>query len=199
MSAFPHIFSRTKPYAHAPISFTRVLSPDAGDKQHVLLTVWFLSMMPMIFGGLMVLRGSAIPVEIGGVDIRLTFYFPVVLCTLYALWFGYWWGAIPAFIAHATVAVAGGVGVWWALLLGVTDLLALGVLIVADAALGRVGRLLRSHVLRGRTGLVGRCICLGVREGAFSCRNAGYLERMVGRWITSTPAGYGSHSVCLRP
>ena len=135
MSAFPHIFSRTKPYAHAPISFTRVLSPDAGDKQHVLLTVWFLSMMPMIFGGLMVLRGSAIPVEIGGVDIRLTFYFPVVLCTLYALWFGYWWGAIPAFIAHATVAVAGGVGVWWALLLGVTDLLALGVLIVAYQAM----------------------------------------------------------------
>ena len=82
----------------------------------------------------MVLRGSAIPVDIGGVDVRVTLYFPMVLCTLYALWFGYWWGAIPAFIAHATVAVAGGVGVPWALLLGVTDLLALGVLIVAYQA-----------------------------------------------------------------
>ena len=134
MSAFPNIFLRRKPYAHAPVSFARVLSPDAGDKQRLLLTVWFLSMMPMIFGGLMVLRGSAIPVEIGGVDIRVTLYFPMVLCTLYALWFGYWWGAVPAFIAHATVAVAGGVGVPWALLLGVTDLLALGVLIVAYQA-----------------------------------------------------------------
>ena len=134
MSASPTIFSRRKPYAHAPVSFARVFSPDAGDKQHVLLTVWFLSMMPMIFGGLMVLRSSAIPVEIGGAVIPLTLYFPMVVCTLYALWFGYWWGAIPAFIAHAMSALIGGVGVRWALLLGVTDMLALGVLIVAYQA-----------------------------------------------------------------
>ncbi len=125
------LFSSQNPFAHAPVSFARVLSPDAGDKQRLLLTVWFVSMMPMIIGGLMVLRGSTIPVEIAGAHVQLTLYFPLVLSTLFALWFGYWWGAIPACIAHATVALADGLGVKLALLLGVTDMLALGVLIVA--------------------------------------------------------------------
>lgn len=125
------ILARQNPFAHAPVSFARVLSPDANEKQRLLLTVWFVSMMPMIIGGLMVLRGSAIPIEMAGAHVELTLYFPLVVYTLFALWFGYWWGAIPAFIAHATVAMADGLGLKLALLLGVTDLLALGVLIVA--------------------------------------------------------------------
>ncbi len=131
MSTPRPVFSRTKPYAYTPVSFARVLSPNSDEKQQLLLTLWFISMMPMIIGGLMVLRGSAVQVELAGAHLQLTLYFPLVMCTLFALWFGFWWGAIPAFISHATVAVAGGAGPFSALLLGTTDLLALGVLVVA--------------------------------------------------------------------
>lgn len=74
------------------------------------------------------------PIEIGHTVVYLTIYLPLVFCTLLAIWFGYVWGAIPAFISQLVVASLSGVSPGWAVVLACSDLLGLGVLILAYQA-----------------------------------------------------------------
>lgn len=90
--------------------------------------------MPVALSGLLAFSLSGVPVTVGGVTLTATVYLPLIACTLAALWFGVAWGAVPAFVAGIVVALAGGLPVHWALVVGLVDPLALGVLVLAYQA-----------------------------------------------------------------
>ncbi len=57
----------------------------------------------------------------------LTAYPPLIICNLIVFWFGFEWGFIPAYLSTFMVALASGLSVYWALLLGLAVVLELAV------------------------------------------------------------------------
>lgn len=70
---------------------------------------------------------SGFPLHFGGVDLHITIYPPLVLCMLWAMWFGFWWGAIPAYLATLVLALYAGMSGSWALPFAFSDPLGLAV------------------------------------------------------------------------
>jgi len=129
----PAIQPRTR-YAYAPVSPVRVWArrDEAGPRR--LLSLWLLLLGPAAASGLLALPLSALALDLGGRVVYVTPYLPLVFGTLAALWLGFWWGAVPLFVARVALALAGGLGPGWALVLGLADPLGLGVLILAYQA-----------------------------------------------------------------
>jgi signal transduction histidine kinase len=74
---------------------------------------------------------SGLPLHVGGVDIYITVYPPLIFCTLWVLWFGFWWGFVPAYLATLVLALYSGMPLTWALLFAFADPLSLAVMAIA--------------------------------------------------------------------
>ncbi len=74
---------------------------------------------------------SGLPLHFGGVDIYITLYPPLIFCTLWVLWFGFWWGFVPAYLATLVLALYSGMPLAWSLLFAFADPLSLAVLAIA--------------------------------------------------------------------
>lgn len=121
-------------FPYAPVDPHRVFARRDEDGPRRFISVWVFMLGPIAALGLIANVVSAVPVAIAGHVVYVTLYLPVVFGTLWALWFGYWWGAIPLFLAQCIVSLVSGLAPGWALLLGVADPLGLGVFILAYQA-----------------------------------------------------------------
>ncbi|MDX1438945.1 MAG: HAMP domain-containing sensor histidine kinase [Rubricoccaceae bacterium] len=121
-------------YPYAPVSLRQIVLRLPERQAVVILGSWILATCLIMLSGVLVMRLSTMPIEVGHTVIYLTVYLPLIFSALLAVWFGFWWGAIPAFISHAVVASISGVSPGWALLLGTADPIGLGVLILAFQA-----------------------------------------------------------------
>ncbi len=74
---------------------------------------------------------SGLPLHFGGVDVYVTIYPPLIFCTLWVLWFGFWWGFVPAYLATLVLALYSGMPLGWSLLFAFADPLSLAVLAIA--------------------------------------------------------------------
>lgn len=74
---------------------------------------------------------SGLPLHFGGVDVYITVYPPLIFCTLWVLWFGFWWGFVPAYLATLVLALYSGMPLAWSLLFAFADPLSLAVLAIA--------------------------------------------------------------------
>jgi hypothetical protein len=80
--------------------------------------LWLLSLLASLGLGLasVAYAWSGIPLQFGGVQVYITLYPPHIICLLWALCCGWWWGAIPAFLTTLTLALYSGMPAGWALL-----------------------------------------------------------------------------------
>lgn len=98
-----------------------------------LLVAWIATLALGIGLGLasIAYEWSGLPLRFGGVDIYITLYPPLIFCTLWVLWFGFWWGFVPAYLATLVLALYSGMPLTWSLLFAFADPLSLAVLAIA--------------------------------------------------------------------
>ena len=46
--------------------------------------------------------------RLGGAELYLTLYPPLIINTLWLFWFGFWWAAIPTYLATLVLALFAG-------------------------------------------------------------------------------------------
>lgn len=110
-----------------------------------VLAAWLLSVALSIVLGLVtvVQQWSGLPLSFGGLDIYVTVYPPLLICLWWALNFGWWWGAIPAYLATLSLALYAGMPWAWALLFACANPLGFAVLVLGYRAIA-VSRGLRT-------------------------------------------------------
>ncbi|MBV6321828.1 diguanylate cyclase [Duganella violaceipulchra] len=100
------------------VSVRRLFRHGDRAEQRTIAALWLLSLAASIGLGLasVIYKWSGLPVRLGGVELYITVYPPLVICLLWTLTCGWWWGAIPAYLATLTLALYGGMPLPWALL-----------------------------------------------------------------------------------
>ena len=169
----PLLLTRPR-YAYAPVSPVRVWVRRDAPGPRRLLSLWLLLLGPVTASGLLALPFSALPLPLGAHTVYVTPYLPLVFGTLAALWFGFWWGAVPLFLSQVALALAGGLGLGWALLLGLADPLGLGVLVLAYQA-APASTTLRSPAAFAFFAVVAFVAVLTSSAGAFVWAHAAHL------------------------
>lgn len=85
--------------------------------------------------GMVVWQWSGIPVNIGGVTAYVTVYPPLLICMLLTLTCGWWWGAIPAYLATFSLALYSGMPLPWALLFACANPLGFAIMTIGYQAI----------------------------------------------------------------
>lgn len=95
-----------------------------------LLIFWLASCLLVVPSGMLtrLLEWTGIPVQIGGVDVYLTVYLPLIACIPLVVWFGYLWGAIPAYLSTFAVSLLGGMPIQWIALFAFANPIGLAVI-----------------------------------------------------------------------
>ncbi|WP_026182794.1 ATP-binding protein [Leeia oryzae] len=111
------------------------------DMQHArasvrFLAIWVLCTVLSIALGLASVHYNwyGIPVHFGGANLLLSIYPPLTICSLLALWFGFWWGAIPAYLATFCLSIYFHMAPGWAAIFALSDPLAFAVFVVGYRA-----------------------------------------------------------------
>ncbi len=102
-----------------PLSLRRLLRHGSARDRALVLGAWALSTLASIGLGLLTVTQfwSGLPLHLGGpVTVYVTVYPPLLICLGWALCFGWWWGAVPAYLATLTLALYAGMPPAWALL-----------------------------------------------------------------------------------
>ncbi|WP_051711600.1 response regulator [Andreprevotia chitinilytica] len=122
---------------YRPLSPARVWSDGLSFHWLLLLGAWLISVVASVGLGVLAVKGqwSGLPLHFGGVDIYVSVYPPLMICTLWVLWFGFWWGAIPAWLATFVLSLYSGMPTGWAALFALSNPLGLAILVVAYRAL----------------------------------------------------------------
>lgn len=120
----------TPPNPLVPVSFHQVLSRLSEPGPRRLFAIWLMVCFATIPSGLLtrIMEWSSLPIRVGGVEVFVTIYLPLVACVPLVLWFGYLWGAIPAYFSTLGVAWLGGMPLGWALLFSFSNPLGLAAL-----------------------------------------------------------------------
>lgn len=132
------LFTPDSPGLYRPINlrlfFTR------GDRREILLIsiAWILTcIFCMSFGwwcaANYVAYNTIFGFQIG--DLAFTIFLPLPLCLLWVLLWGYWWGAIPAYLATLTVALVSHMPLPWAIVFACTNPITLAVYSIVYRAL----------------------------------------------------------------
>ena len=124
--------------AHYRAVSLRQVWAEAGRRPNMLLlALWLLSILTCVAIGFVVVSRawSALPMHFGGVGFFFSLYPPVVICGVWVLFFGYWWGAIPAWLATFCLSVYSGMPLPWAALFAFSNPLGLAVWSLAYRAL----------------------------------------------------------------
>lgn len=133
VGASPWIRSADRNGLYRPVPLSVLRCQDVSAQGITLLAIWLLTLVVSTALGIAAIEyeWSGIPIVFGGASLYVTVYPPLVLSTLWVLWFGYWWGAIPAYISTLVLALYSGMPVGWALIFGFSDTLGLAILALA--------------------------------------------------------------------
>ncbi|MEL6614185.1 MAG: HAMP domain-containing sensor histidine kinase [Bacteroidota bacterium] len=119
-----------------PVSFLDVLrrwrEPDARG----LLLGWLAGCAVFVPSGMAtrLLEWTGIPVTLGGTEVFVTVYVPLLFCVACVMWLGYAWGAIPAYLSTFCVALLGGMPLHWIVLFSFANPLGLAAFSMAYRA-----------------------------------------------------------------
>ncbi len=122
--------------AYGPVPLHRLWRGAAPAPRITLAASWLATLLFSVGLGLasIMFNWSGLPLHFGGLDLHITVYPPLIFCTLWVLWFGFWWGFLPAYIATLVLALYSGVPAGWSLLFAFADPLALAVFALAYRA-----------------------------------------------------------------
>ncbi|MEK7263874.1 MAG: PAS domain S-box protein, partial [Bacteroidota bacterium] len=117
-------------HLYCPISLPSLLKRRTTKLNRQIILLWGLSMLVSIVVGLISLQynWSGIPIYIGGTLAYITLYPPLIICTFLTLWFGVWWGFVPAVLSTLALAVFSGMAFTWAVVFAFTNSLGLAVI-----------------------------------------------------------------------
>ena len=79
---------------------------------------------------------NPLTLQIFGQSYSATIYLPLILCTLLTLWFGLWWGFVPAYLATLYLSLTAGMPAATAVLFALADPLSLAVYTLAFGSFG---------------------------------------------------------------
>jgi len=133
------------PEAFRSVAFRRLWRLGPPRTRNLILGAWLLSNILSVVLGLVTVihQWSGLPLSFGGVDIYITVYPPLLICLWWSLSFGWWWGAIPAYLATLSLALYAGMPLAWALLFACANPLGFAVLVLGYRAIA-VSRHLRN-------------------------------------------------------
>ncbi|GAA4500512.1 response regulator [Pseudaeromonas paramecii] len=105
-----------------PLPLAEVLK---GRHPALLLGLWLASLLASVGLGVACVaqNWSGLPLRLGGAELYLTLYPPLIINTLWLFWFGFWWAAIPTYLATLVLALFAGMPVWWALAFACSDVI----------------------------------------------------------------------------
>ncbi len=97
------------------VSFGLAWSRLGEQRYRRLVLLWVATVIVIVPSGMLtrLLEWTGIPVVVGGVEIYLTVYLPMLACLPLVIWLGYLWGAIPAYLSTFCVALMGGMPLGW--------------------------------------------------------------------------------------
>lgn len=139
-SGFPHEVPAEQARARAvyrPALFRLFWTNGGWRDRAFVLAAWLGTLAASIGLGLasITLGWSGLPVHFAGVDVFATLYPPLIFATLWVLWFGFWWGFLPAYLSTLTLALYSGMPLHWSLLFAFADPLGLAVFAIGYRAL----------------------------------------------------------------
>jgi len=111
---------------------------NGSDREKIcVFGLWLATLIISIAFGLASIKynWSGLPVSFAGLQLSVTVYPPLIFCTFWVLWFGFWWGFIPAYLSTLILGLYAGMPPGWSLLFAFTDPLGLAVLSVAYRAI----------------------------------------------------------------
>ncbi|WP_174874262.1 GGDEF domain-containing protein [Vogesella oryzae] len=123
--------------AYHSVSFRRLWRNGTGEQKLTFFSVWLLSILLSIALGMasVLYAWSGLAVGFGGVPLYVTIYPPLLICTWWALCFGWGWGAVPAYLSTLTLALYAGMPWYWALLFACGNPIGLGVMVLGYRAI----------------------------------------------------------------
>lgn len=123
--------------AYQPLSVPGFLAHGVRGSRLAVAAAWLATLAASIALGVasIVYSWSGFPLHFGGVEVHLTVYPPLVLCMLWVAWFGFWWGAVPAWLATLVLAVYSGMHWGWAAVFSFSDPVGLAVFAMVYRAL----------------------------------------------------------------
>ena len=119
---------------------------EGGRRERLLVFgAWGLSVLACVALGLatVIYRWSGLPLNFGGTTVFITVYPPLLICLWWTLCFGWWWGAVPAYLATLTLALYAHMPAAWALVFACANPLGFAMLVIGYRAVA-VSRDLRS-------------------------------------------------------
>ena len=129
-------------HSHPPPRY-RTLSPwklwrhgTAGERT-LLLGGWGLLVLLSVVLGLasVIGRWSGLPLQLGGVQVYITLYPPLLICLWLSLCWGWRWGAVPAYLATLSLALYAGMPWYWALLFACANPLGFAIMVMGYQAI----------------------------------------------------------------
>lgn len=100
------------------VSPRRLLHHGTPQERAWVIGAWLVSLLASVGLGLLTVTRywSGLPLDFGGVTVYITIYPPLLICLWWVLNFGWWWGALPAYLATLTLGLYAGMPWPWALL-----------------------------------------------------------------------------------
>ncbi len=105
--------------------------------QLIIYVAWVITLLLSISLGLasIIYEWSGIPIHLGGMDLNITIYPPLIFCTFWVFWLGFWWGFIPAYLSTLVLALYSGMPFSWSLMFAFADPLGLAVMAMVYRAI----------------------------------------------------------------
>lgn len=122
---------------YRPLSLRRMAQHWGDPAVRRFVALWVIANLLVAPTGMLTrwLEWTGLPISMGGVEVFVTVYLPLLFCIPCVLWFGYLWSAVPAYVASALVAWAGGMPAEWILLFAFANPLGLAVYALAYSAI----------------------------------------------------------------
>ncbi|UUO23864.1 diguanylate cyclase [Colwellia sp. M166] len=111
----------------ANIPFKPLAMLRQGGKARDFVLFWLLGCAIIVPSSVITryLEWTGLELSLSGMSIYITVYIPMLLCVPIVFWFGYFWAAIPAYLATFLVAYVGGMPLGWILLFSFANPLSL--------------------------------------------------------------------------
>ncbi|SCK28681.1 diguanylate cyclase [Vogesella sp. LIG4] len=123
--------------AYHSVSFRRLWRNGTRLQQSTFLLAWLVCTSLSVGLGLasVIHAWSGLPLSYGGVELYISIYPPILICTWWALCFGWFWGALPAYLSTLSLALYAGMPWYWALLFACGNPVGLGVMVLGYRAI----------------------------------------------------------------
>lgn len=70
---------------------------------------------------------TGLDLQVFGLTLHLTIYLPTLICIPLVIWYGFYWAAIPAYLASFTVAFIGGMPLHWVVIFALSNPIGLAI------------------------------------------------------------------------